>query len=213
MLISQNILNKIVLQFIGFIHMFFIFHVGGSTLIAKERLKLKSADLLERKTINGKPTKLISGNVIFTKGALTLQCNNGIHFEEDDLAILYGNVVAFKEDLMVTCDTIKFFSEEDEIFSIGNSHVRNSSYDLKADTITIFTKIDSGIAHGDVKLIQKKQTITSDRIEYQKLKEKDGISYTSKGNVVIKDSLRIATCGKAHYDREKEVTKLTKSKT
>ena len=189
--------------------MFFIFHVGGSTLIAKERLKLKSADLLERKTINGKPTKLISGNVIFTKGALTLQCNNGIHFEEDDLAILYGDVVAFKEDLMITCDTIKFFSEEDEIFSIGNSHVRNSSYDLKADTITIFTKIDSGIAHGDVKLIQKKQTITSDIIEYQKLKEKDGISYTSKGNVVIKDSLRIATCGKAQYDREKEVTKLS----
>ena len=211
MLISQNILNKIILQFIGFIYMFFIFHVGGSTLIAKERLKLKSADLLERKTINGKPTKLISGNVIFTKGALTLQCNNGIHFEEDDLAILYGDVVAFKEDLMVTCDTIKFFSEEDQIFSIGNSHVRNSSYDLKADTITIFTKIDSGIAHGDVKLIQKKQTITSDRIEYQKLKEKDGVSYTSKGNVVIKDSLRIATCGKAHYDREKEVTKLSLS--
>ena len=209
MLISQSILNKIILQFIGFIHVFFVFHVGGSTLIAKERLKLKSADLLERKTINGKPTKLISGNVIFTKGALTLQCNNGIHFEEDDLAILYGDVVAFKEDLMITCDTIKFFSEEDEIFSIGNSHVRNSSYDLKADTITIFTKIDSGIAHGDVKLIQKKQTITSDIIEYQKLKEKDGVSYTSKGNVVIKDSLRIATCGKAHYDREKEVTKLS----
>ena len=209
MLISQNILNKIILQFIIFIHVFFVFYNGGSNLIAKERLKLKSADLLERKTINRKPTKLISGNVIFTKGALTLQCNNGIHFEEDDLAILYGDVVAFKEDLMVTCDTIKFFSEEDEIFSIGNSHVRNSSYDLKADTITIFTKIDSGIAHGDVKLIQKKQTITSDIIEYQKLKEKDGISYTSKGNVVIKDSIRIATCGKAHYDREKEVTKLS----
>ena len=125
MLISQNILNKIILQFIGFIHMFFIFHVGGSTLIAKERLKLKSADLLERKTINGKPTKLISGNVIFTKGALTLQCNNGIHFEEDDLAILYGDVAAFKEDLMVTCDTIKFFSEEDEVLHYhGLSHCR-----------------------------------------------------------------------------------------
>ena len=110
MLISQNILNKIVLQFIGFIHMFFIFHVGGSTLIAKERLKLKSADLLERKTINGQPTKLISGNVIFTKGALLCKIMNT--FFSERFAILYGDVVAFKEDLMVTCDTIKF-SEED----------------------------------------------------------------------------------------------------
>ena len=92
--ISQNILNKIILQSISFIHVFLVFFLGGSTLIAKDRLKLKSADLLERKTINNRPTKLISGNVIFTKGALTLQCNHGIHFEEDDLAILYGEVSA-----------------------------------------------------------------------------------------------------------------------
>jgi len=207
--ISQNILNKIIPQFIGFIHVLFVLYSSGSNLMAKDRLKLKSADFLERKTIGNKPTKLISGNVVFTKGALTLKCNQGMHFEEDDLAILYGNVSAFKEDLIITCDTIKLFSEEDKIFSIGNSHVRNSSYDLKADTITIFTKIDSGIAHGGVELIQKKQTITADRIEYQKLKEKDGISYTSKGNVIIKDSLRIATCGKARYDREKDITELS----
>jgi len=207
--VSQNILNKVIFQFVSLAHLIFVFYASGTTLSAKDRLKLKSADILERKVIHNKPTKLISGNVIFTKGTLTLQCNQGIHFEEDDLAILYGNVSAFDEDLMITCDTIKFFSKKDEIFSIGNSHVKNSSYDLKADSITIFTELDSGIALGDVVLIQKKQTITADRIEYQKQKEKDGISYTSKGNVIIKDSLRIATCGKARYDRKKNITKLS----
>ena len=113
--ISQNILNKIIPQFIGFIHVLFVLYSSGSNLMAKDRLKLKSADFLERKTIGNKPTKLISGNVVFTKGALTLKCNQGIHFEEDDLAILYGNVSAFKEDLIITCDTIKLFSEEDKI--------------------------------------------------------------------------------------------------
>ena len=115
---------------------------------------------------------------------------------------------AFKEDLIVTCDTIKFFSKENKIFSIGNSHVRNSSYDLKADSITVYTKIDSGIAHGNTILVQKNQTITANRIEYQKIKDSDGVSFTSIGNVTIKDSLRTATCGRARYNRQKENTEL-----
>ena len=72
-------------QFIGFIHVLLVLYSSGSNLMAKDRLKLKSADFLERKTIGNKPTKLISGNVVFTKGALTLKCNQGIHFEEDVL--------------------------------------------------------------------------------------------------------------------------------
>ena len=109
----------------------------------------------------------------------------------------------------MTCDTIKFFSKEDKILSIGESHVWDKDYDLKADSITIFTKIDSGVAIGNVILIQKGQIIKADRIEYQKEKEKDGISYTSTGNVIIQDSIRIATCGRARYDRKREMTELS----
>ena len=109
-----------------------------------------------------------------------------MHFEENNLAILYGNVSASKEDLMIECDTLKFFSKKDKILGIGDSHVWNESYDLKADSITVYTKIDSGIAHGNTILVQKNQTITANRIEYQKLKDDDGVSFTSIGNVTIK---------------------------
>ena len=172
------------------------------------RFRLKKANVLENKTINGEAVKFISGNVIFTKGSLTLNCQEGRHYEKNELAILYRRVSAIQEGRTLTCDTLKFFSAEDRILSIGSPHVWDPDYDLKADTITVFTEQDSGVALGNVLLIQKGQIISADRIEYQKDPEQDGVSYTAIGNVIIEDSSRIATCGKAKYDRSNEMTTL-----
>ena len=43
-----------------------------SVVLADNRLRLKKANVLENKTINGESIKYISGNVVFTKGTLTL---------------------------------------------------------------------------------------------------------------------------------------------
>ena len=209
MLLRQTILDKMINHKIYILNIIYIIIISGPLLLADNRLRLQSADILESKNINGESVKLITGNIIFTKNELTLKCNQGQHFEKNDLAILYEDVSATQEDLTMICDTIKFFSKDNKILNIGNSHVWNQEYDLKADSIIIFTKIDSGIAIGNVILIQKGQTIKADKIEYQKINEKDGVSYSASGNVVIQDSLQIATCGKAYYNRNKETTELT----
>jgi len=180
----------------------------SSFLFPDDRLRLKKANVLENKTINGESVKFISGNVVFTKGTLTLNCQEGRHYEHNDLAILYRQVFAIQEGRSLTCDTLKFFSSEDKIISIGSPHVWDQDYDLKADSITVFTEVDSGVALGNVLLLQKGQIISADRIEYQKDPEKDGVSYTAYGNVTIEDSSRIAICGKAKYDRTHEITTL-----
>jgi len=179
-----------------------------SAVLADNRLRLKKANVLENKTINGESVKYISGNVVFTKGTLTLNCQEGRHYEKDELAVLYRNVSALQEGRTLTCDTLKFYSREDRIFSIGSPHVWDKDYDLKADSLTVFTEQDSGVALGNVILIQKGQVITANRIEYQKDKVQDGVSYTAIGNVTIEDSSRIATCGRANYDRTNEITVL-----
>ena len=144
----------------------------SSMLLADERLYLKQAKILESKTIQGKSIKFISEDVVFTKGDLTLNCQEGRQHESKGLAILYNDVSAFQDQRTLTCDTIKFFSREDRLLSIGDSHVWDDDYDLKADTITVFTNIDSGVAKGNVTLIQKGQIIKANRIEYKKDKEK-----------------------------------------
>ena len=185
---------------------YFVLFQFGCLLFANDRLYLEKANILESKSLDGKPIKFISGNVVFTKGNLTLNCQEGRQYEKDGLAILYDEVSAFQDQMNLTCDTIKFFSREDRLLSIGSSHVWDDDYDLKADTITIFTNIDSGIASGNVTLIQKGQTINANRIEYQKDNTQDGVSYTAIGNVIIQDSSRIATCGIAKYNRGNEET-------
>ncbi len=179
---------------------------AGCLLLANERLRLKNAGILENKTISGESIKYISENVVFSKGSLTLKCNEGRYYENNAIAILYENVSAIQNERSLTCDTIKFYSNEDRLLSIGYSRVWDQDYDLKADSITVFTKKDSGVAIGNVILLQKGQTITADRIEYQKDKKQDGVSYTAMGNVTIKDSSRIASCGIAKYNRKKELT-------
>ena len=187
-------------------NLFFIFLLISISFSADNRLRLKKANVLENKTINGEAIKFISGNVVFTKGTLTLNCQEGRHYERNELAILYRRVSAIQEGRTLTCDTLKFYSAEDRILSIGNPHVWDQDYDLKADSITVFTEQDSGVALGNVTLKQKGQIITANRIEYQKDPEKDGVSYTAIGNVMIEDSSRIATCGMARYNRSDEIT-------
>ena len=182
--------------------------VFSTIILSNDRLRLKKANILENKTINNESVKLISGNIIFTKGSLTLNCQEGRYFEKNDIAILYRNVSAFQEGRTLTCDTLKFYSKNDKLSGIGNAHVWDKDYDLKSDSLTVFTKSDSGIALGNVTLIQKDQTIFANRIEYKRNKQKGGISYTAFGNVIIKDSSRIATCNKAKYDRKNEITTL-----
>ena len=177
-------------------------------LLPSERLYLKQADILENKTSADQVVKILSGNVVFKKGDLTLKCDQARQFEMKDISVLYDNVSALKNDQTLTCDTIKFFSSEDKLLSIGKSHIWDRDYDLNADTIIVFTNVDSGLALGNVSLVQKGQTIRARRIEYQKSPRHDGVSYVAIGNVIIEDSMRIATCGRAIYDREKETTTL-----
>ena len=185
---------------------YLIFFQLSCLLFGNERLYLQKAKVLESKAFEGKNVKSISGDVVFTKGNLTLNCQEGLQYEKDGIAILFNEVSASQGSRTLTCDTIKFYSREDRLLSIGDSHVWDDDYDLTADSITVFTKVDSGIASGNVILVQKGQVINADRIEYQKDKSQDGVSYKAIGNVIIKDSSRVATCGLAKYDRENERT-------
>ena len=187
------------------IYLSFLFQFAPLVAV-EDRLRLESADILENKLIENESVKFISKNVVFRKGSLILYCDEGRHYENKGLAIMYQNVNAVQNDQRLTCDTIKFFSKENKLLSIGNAKAWDNDYDLTADSLIVFTEKDSGVAIGNVKLVQKGQIINADRIEYQKDKTYDGISYTAVGNVSISDSSRIAYCGLARYARQEETT-------
>ena len=148
---------------------FFLFTIlclNEIVLFGQDRLKLEKADILEGKIINGEKIQFLTGNIVITKGALTISSEQGRNYERTKIAYLYEDVTAKKENTILTCDTITFYSDENKILSKGDPRIVDENFELIADSIMVFTEQDSGIAFGNVYLKQKGQNIYADRIEY-----------------------------------------------
>ncbi|MBT5734668.1 hypothetical protein HOI27_07685 [bacterium] len=176
------------------------------TLSNAEKLRLKRADVLESKKIGFETVKHLQGNVQFEKGDIKLNCQRSVYKERKDIAFLFNQVKIFKDDLILECDSITFYSKKNKLESNGNPIIYDLGYKLVADSLIYFTELDSGIALGNVELIQNDQKIKADRIEYVKNPGSEAISYIAIGNVEIIDSLRTATCGLANYNDITEKT-------
>ncbi|MCK4904606.1 MAG: hypothetical protein KAS35_07915, partial [Candidatus Marinimicrobia bacterium] len=179
------------------------------SLLADERLRLIQADVLENVIRNGAAVQILTGDVTFKKGELTLSCDIAHYTEQTGLGFLIGNAKAEKDSVTITADTLNFISPQDKLIALGNAHVWDNDFDLTSNSIIYFTKIDSGNAIGKAKLLQKNQEITADTLDYSKPIEKESASYTAIGNVTITSDDRIITCGKVFYDLETEIAQLT----
>lgn len=173
-----------------------------------DRLRLKQADVLENITIDGVSMQYLKGNVIFQKGEMTMNCDWARFNQRTEQGFLFGNVSMIEDVQNLTCDSLFVDSPKDIMIAYSNTHVWDTTYSLVADTLFYFSELDSGSANGNATLIQEKQTIKGDRIEYVDLPEVDGVSYAARGNVSITEEGRLATCGEAIYDRENGETVL-----
>ena len=69
---------------------YLIFFQLSCLLLGNEKLYLQKAKVLESKFLEDKNVKSISGDVVFTKGNLTLNCQEGLQYEKDGIAIFNG---------------------------------------------------------------------------------------------------------------------------
>lgn len=182
--------------------------LAGCISAQDERLRLKRADVLENRTINGEAVQFLTGNVVFQKKDMTLFCDRARYRQKKGLGMLVGSVRVTRDDQTLTCDSLHINSPDDILTGYGRAHAWTDAYDLTSDTLLYFSESDSGSAMGDVTLIQEGQTITAEKIAYVESRSSEGVSYSAHQNVVIQDSLRTATCGVAHYNKDEEKTLL-----
>jgi len=182
--------------------------VLSSAIIGQERLRLVKADILESKIISGVSIQFLRGNVVFTKGDLTLHCNNAQFDQKKDWGELTGSVEVLSDNWTLTSDTLEYMGSLDALTALSNAHIWDKDYDLRSDTLTYFTEIDSGFAHGNARLVQTSQTINANALTYVKIPGDSAVSYIATGNVEIIDGQRVANCGKAVYLYSEEKTLL-----
>ena len=171
-----------------------------------DRLRLKQADLLENKNVDGVSTQFLTGNVIFTKGKMTIWCDRAQYNERTGKGLLVGNVTMEKETQNLTADSVHYDSPNDIFTCFTSVHIWDEDYDLTADTVVYYSELDSGIATGHSKMIQESQTITAHLLRYAKQEDEDAVSYTAEKDVTIIEGERTATCGLAVYDVRKDQT-------
>lgn len=171
-----------------------------------DRLRLERADVLENITVQGQAVQILTGNVVFTKGDLTLSCDRARYQEKSGLGNMVGDINVTQEDLTLTSDSLTFDSFNDVVTGFGQVHIWDQDYDLLADTLRYYTTLDSGLAWGNVRLKQENQIITAHQIAYRKKEGRDAVSYVATGNVSIREEDRVATCGTAIYSKDQEIT-------
>ena len=150
-----------------------------------DRLRLKQADVLENITVDGVSMQYLRGNVIFTKGDMTMNCDWARFDQKKERGFLFGNVSMVEDVQNLTCDSLFVDSPKDIMIAYSNTHVWDTTYSLVADTLFYFSELDSGSANGNAVLVQEQQTIKGDRIEYVDLPEVDGVSYAARGLSLI----------------------------
>lgn len=200
---KDSTLNKVTWRLLAVLHFGIIVFHGG--LSAQERLRLVQADILESRTISGKSIQFLKGDVIFTKGDMTLKCQAAEYDKARDWGMLTGTVEILSDKWTLTSDRVEYNGSLDAITARSNARIWDDDYNLRADTITYFTELDSGFARGHAKLDQTSQVITANELTYVKVPGDSAVSYTAIGNVMIVDAKRLATCGKAvyHYSGER----------
>ncbi|MFQ6677378.1 MAG: putative LPS assembly protein LptD [Fidelibacterota bacterium] len=172
------------------------------------RLRLKQADLLENKTINGQSVQILTGNVVFLKGDMTITCDTSHYQEKTGQGLLSGHVIMNEGDQNLTADFVHYDSPNDIFTCYNNVHIWDNDYDLIADTAIYYSALDSGIANGHARMDQQRQLITADILRYVKHKGDKAVSYRAENHVRIVEGERVATCGTAIYDVHNDRTLL-----
>ena len=91
-------------------------------LFADDRLRLIQANVLENVTENGTSVQILTGDVVFQKGDLTLFCDVARYTEQTEQGFLYGNARAENDSTNLTADTLHFDSPNDLLIASGEAH-------------------------------------------------------------------------------------------
>jgi lipopolysaccharide assembly outer membrane protein LptD (OstA) len=175
-----------------------------SLAMADDRLYLVRADVLENIIINNVATQILTGNVEFKRGEITLTCDRARFVEKTGLGYLIGNATVQKKDLTVVADSMNYDSPSNLLRGYGNVKAWDDDYTINADSLYYYTEIDSGIAMSNVHMNQDPQSLSADKVIYSKPPSTDQASYWATGKVVMQDEDITTRSDEADYSAEKE---------
>ncbi|MCH7496564.1 MAG: hypothetical protein IH971_01770 [Candidatus Marinimicrobia bacterium] len=164
-----------------------------------ERLRLLSADLLERTGAGGREREILSGNVRFQKGAMTLNTDRAVFFRKADRTHLSGNVIMIRPGERLTCDSLVFHNPDDRLHALGNVRFEQGDQIITCRELTYWTELDSGEALRNVTMIQGLRRLDAQEFRYVKTDGLRGASFDATGGVSLVEADRRVTAQRMTY--------------
>ncbi len=137
-----------------------------TTLWGEDKLRLEQADLMEQKQSIDGLIKIVSGDVIFTKGDVELQCQRAFWYDYKNQIDFFDSVIVLNEGKKLVADSLTYYYEEDRIMAFGYPVVKDSARTIKANTLEYFTEKDSINATTNVAYITESSKLTSDFLTF-----------------------------------------------
>ncbi|HKJ67415.1 MAG TPA: putative LPS assembly protein LptD [bacterium] len=133
----------------------------------QDRLILERADRLSKVTEQGKVSTHIVGNVKFRRGDYVLYCDEGIHHQQDSIAIFWGHVRIFGNEDSLFADSLTIYDKKDILVARGNARLRSGAQRLNARRIRYFTESEIAQAIGNVRMREESgRTALADSVWY-----------------------------------------------
>ena len=165
-----------------------------------QRLRLVSADLLENRQENGQEMQILTGNVIFRKGDMTLETAQARFFRSLGESFLENGVVMTRPGERLTSDEMVFHDAENLIVARGNVELVQENQTIRSLELRYWTALDSAVAIDEVEMIQEKRTLTAAKFRTVKAQGPRGASFWASGGVTIREQDRVVSADRMAYD-------------
>lgn len=146
---------------------------------AGSRLELLHADVSRGVVVDGKPLKILEGNVRARQDTLLLFCDRAVYNPPEKTIVLTGNVKLIRGKDTLIANRVTYFEEEKKAVSEGDVRVYRPEQNMTADYLEYYYETDRIRAMGNLQLhdAENRVFITAREGEYC---PEENISYVQR---------------------------------
>jgi lipopolysaccharide export system protein LptA len=168
-------------------------------------IDLRSADVLNRREINGEEVRELIGNVHFIQTTASgervrVWCDRAIRFMAQNKVDLFGNVKIVRDSVTITAPEGTYFADERRAEMRRNIRLQKGKTALSSRYGEHFVDEKRSLFRDDVRLQDSLSTVTCNALEYIESEQKS----IATGNVVVvntQNAITIFGDSLVHFDR------------
>lgn len=173
------------------------------------RLKIIQADVMESKQIDNETVTELAGDVILERKGMRLYTEKAINYTVADVFHLVGPVKMIEEQDTLICKNMIFFSDSlSYLLATGDVTYLKAEDKINCDSLYYWTDLDSGLAVGNVRMVQAERLVETDFFNYKDTDGERGMSFSAYRNVTITEAERLIFSDTLRYDDNRELLSL-----